>query len=188
MDNRRLSARTTARPPTTYCAGGSCSTPWIWQKLVSRSPEPVDRGSRPAAGEIPLGRRHSIRKPLPRGRDGRDFDLAMGIVEQACLPESPERHGNARPPRPQHHRKKLVTEGHDVVVDAISRHEQPARQPLLNRMASIARRRLRYLCEECLGITKQPRRKHRTSGSSSRRGCTPILSAAPAICTICSTA
>ena len=72
-----------------------------------------------------------------------DFDLAMGIVNQGRLPESPERHGNARPPRPQHHRKQLVTERHDVVVDAVSRHEQPARQPLLNRMAPVARRRLR---------------------------------------------
>ena len=52
-----------------------------------------------------------------------------------------------------------MAERNVVVIDAIARHEEPPREPLLNRMPSVACRSLGYLDKQRLAVAKQTRRK-----------------------------
>lgn len=59
------------------------------------------------------------------------------------------------PSYPEHLAHELLCERELVPADSIMRHEQPAGEPRLDGMGSIARRRLGQQGQECVGVTQQ---------------------------------
>ena len=86
-------------------------------------------------------------------------DFALRVRDQTGGLEYAQGYGDSGPARTQHHRQELMAELNVVVIDAIARHEEPPREPLLNRMPYVACRSLGYLDKQRLAVAKQSRRK-----------------------------
>ena len=59
-------------------------------------------------------------------------DYAPAVLDQTGGLEYAQGYGDSGPARTQHHRQELMAERNVVVIDAIARHEEPPREPLLN--------------------------------------------------------
>jgi hypothetical protein len=102
---------------------------------VRRPPEGQDVGHRPDDARLAAGVTFVVE----------NSDFALPVRDQAGGLEHAQGDGDPCPPRAKHHGQKFVAERNDVAIDTIPRHEKPTRQPLLNRMPSVARRSLGYL-------------------------------------------
>jgi hypothetical protein len=71
----------------------------------------------------------------------------------------PQGDGDPCPPCPEHRQQKFVDERNKVAIDTIPRHEEPTRQPLLNRMPSFARHSWDIWIRKGLTVAKQNRGK-----------------------------
>src|SRR3984957_8684159 len=79
--------------------------------------------------------------------------------------------GDAWPLDPQHFGEQGLTDWQYVIVNAITHHQQPARQPLLEAVRAVARHRHQDLFEKGLGVGvhETVERRHRLDGAGERR-------------------
>ena len=85
-------------------------------------------------------------------------DLPAAALDQTCAFQLSGGNRDGRPLNTQHFGEQALGDQQCVLVTAITHHEQPTRQPLLEAVRTVARHRHQDLLEKCVDV-----RGHKTS-------------------------
>ncbi|HEY3145230.1 MAG TPA: hypothetical protein VGJ75_02710, partial [Dongiaceae bacterium] len=80
-----------------------------------------------------------------------------------------DRDGYTRAAHAEHEGEKFVREAEAIPIDAIKRHQQPARQSLLDLAATVCHRRVGGLHGECMSIEQERLMRVRLCSIACRR-------------------